>query len=187
EPDLDLEADLSVDSIKRTEIAGELATRLGAGRDAARLDDTELEDLAKARTARAIPDWLIARLPTADAPPGLPGPPSPPSPATVPTATEPVAADAPSSAGVAPKRLVVQRISVAAEPGPEDALAGSTFVVVGGPEGVSGEVRRLLAQHGAGVVDSPVPGQPVDGPVPGERVDGVVHLGGLDGGDEPVL
>ena len=29
EPDLDLEADLSIDSIKRTEIAGELATRLG--------------------------------------------------------------------------------------------------------------------------------------------------------------
>src|SRR5205814_7835393 len=46
EPDLDLEADLSVDSIKRTEIAGELAARLGAGRDAARLDGAELEDLA---------------------------------------------------------------------------------------------------------------------------------------------
>lgn len=31
EPDLDLEADLSIDSIKRAEIAGELARRLGAG------------------------------------------------------------------------------------------------------------------------------------------------------------
>ena len=30
EPDLDLEADLSIDSIKRAEIAGELARRLGA-------------------------------------------------------------------------------------------------------------------------------------------------------------
>ncbi|MCK1798440.1 acyltransferase domain-containing protein, partial [Streptomyces sp. XM4193] len=33
EPDLDLEADLSVDSIKRAEIAGELATRLGLPTD----------------------------------------------------------------------------------------------------------------------------------------------------------
>ncbi|WIV55068.1 type I polyketide synthase [Amycolatopsis nalaikhensis] len=45
EPDLDLEADLSVDSIKRAEIAGELAARLGAG---------DVEELAKARTAAAI-------------------------------------------------------------------------------------------------------------------------------------
>ena len=47
EPDLDLEADLSVDSIKRAEIAGELATRLNL--------DTggDVEELAKARTAAA--------------------------------------------------------------------------------------------------------------------------------------
>jgi len=46
EPDLDLEADLSVDSIKRTEIAGELALRLGVA--------TDLELLSQARTAAAI-------------------------------------------------------------------------------------------------------------------------------------
>ncbi|MET8855480.1 SDR family NAD(P)-dependent oxidoreductase [Streptomyces sp. NPDC004579] len=64
EPDLDLEADLSIDSIKRAEIAGELARRLGAGdgADLAVLDDAELEDLAKARTAAAVTDWLTARL-----------------------------------------------------------------------------------------------------------------------------
>ncbi|MGW3912217.1 SDR family NAD(P)-dependent oxidoreductase [Streptomyces sp. NPDC005070] len=64
EPDLDLEADLSIDSIKRAEIAGELARRLGAGdgADLTGLDDAELEDLAKARTAAAVTDWLTARL-----------------------------------------------------------------------------------------------------------------------------
>jgi malonyl CoA-acyl carrier protein transacylase len=62
ELDLDLEADLSIDSIKRTEIAGELAVRLGLGGDAGRLADAEVEDLVKARTARAIADWLTARL-----------------------------------------------------------------------------------------------------------------------------
>ncbi len=36
DPDLDLEADLSIDSIKRTEILGELTDRIGLG-DAANL------------------------------------------------------------------------------------------------------------------------------------------------------
>ncbi|RSD07361.1 type I polyketide synthase [Amycolatopsis eburnea] len=49
EPDLDLEADLSVDSIKRAEIAGELTVRLGTG---------DVEELAKARTAAGIAELL---------------------------------------------------------------------------------------------------------------------------------
>ncbi|MGH8897449.1 MAG: SDR family NAD(P)-dependent oxidoreductase [Egibacteraceae bacterium] len=65
EPDVDLEADLSVDSIKRTEIAGELATRLAAATDAGRLTDAELEELVKARTAAAISGWLTARMESA--------------------------------------------------------------------------------------------------------------------------
>lgn len=79
EPDLDLEADLSIDSIKRAEIAGELAQRLGigGGMDVASLDDAELEDLAKARTAASVTSWLSARLtePTAaDETPRVPTP-----------------------------------------------------------------------------------------------------------------
>lgn len=60
EPDLDLEADLSIDSIKRAEIAGEVAARLGlaslAGESA--LAESRFEELVKARSVRAI----IARL-----------------------------------------------------------------------------------------------------------------------------
>ncbi|MES4908679.1 MULTISPECIES: SDR family NAD(P)-dependent oxidoreductase [unclassified Streptomyces] len=66
EPDLDLEADLSIDSIKRAEIAGELAARLGVGgtggNGAAALADEELEELTKARTTAAVTAWLTPRL-----------------------------------------------------------------------------------------------------------------------------
>ncbi|MGW3171824.1 SDR family NAD(P)-dependent oxidoreductase [Streptomyces sp. NPDC001153] len=62
EPDLDLEADLSIDSIKRAEIAGELAKRLGIAGGAEVLADAELEELAKARTAAAVTGWLTARV-----------------------------------------------------------------------------------------------------------------------------
>ncbi|WP_333778499.1 beta-ketoacyl synthase N-terminal-like domain-containing protein, partial [Streptomyces sp. IBSBF 3136] len=62
EPDLDLEADLSIDSIKRAEIAGELARRLGIADGTEVLDDEELEELTKARTAAAVTAWLTARV-----------------------------------------------------------------------------------------------------------------------------
>ncbi|MYQ69051.1 phosphopantetheine-binding protein, partial [Streptomyces sp. SID4950] len=57
EPDLDLEADLSIDSIKRTEIAGELGARLAL--DAAGAD---LEALGGARTVAALSALLEAAL-----------------------------------------------------------------------------------------------------------------------------
>ncbi|MEU5278240.1 SDR family oxidoreductase [Streptomyces asoensis] len=102
EPGLDLEADLSIDSIKRAEIAGELARRLGsaAGADLASLDDDALEELAKARTATAVTDWLTARLTTPDTPGGpgavnAPGAPGAPSAATSPAPTHTAPADDP--------------------------------------------------------------------------------------------
>ncbi len=67
--DLDLEADLSIDSIKRLEIIGELARRLdlqtalGSGADAA------LEQLAGRKTLRAMLAWLDATVPAAAAQP----------------------------------------------------------------------------------------------------------------------
>jgi acyl transferase domain-containing protein/NAD(P)H-dependent flavin oxidoreductase YrpB (nitropropane dioxygenase family) len=55
EVDLDLEADLSIDSIKRAEIAGEVATRLGVSVEA---DESVFEDLVRQRSVRAIMSWL---------------------------------------------------------------------------------------------------------------------------------
>ncbi|MFI9723354.1 SDR family oxidoreductase [Streptomyces sp. NPDC052396] len=62
DPQLDLEADLSVDSIKRTEIAGELLKRLGgAGAGQRTWDDTYLEKVSRARTAASIAEWMAAQ------------------------------------------------------------------------------------------------------------------------------
>ncbi|WP_247195703.1 type I polyketide synthase [Streptomyces sp. GESEQ-35] len=135
EPDLDLEADLSIDSIKRAEIAGELAKRLGAGggTDLAALDDAELEELAKARTAASVTDWLAGRLAPRQA------------------EVEEVVEPAPVT-GEAPKRLVLRPVlleSAAAEP--SAVLAGQRFVLLGDDEGgaAAREVTARLTSYGA--------------------------------------
>lgn len=56
EPSLDLEADLSIDSIKRLEIAGELVTQCGL--DPNELPPDAIEDLSQARTVTAITAWI---------------------------------------------------------------------------------------------------------------------------------
>ncbi|MCP3802450.1 SDR family NAD(P)-dependent oxidoreductase [Allokutzneria sp. A3M-2-11 16] len=165
EPDLDLEADLSIDSIKRTEIAGELASRIGA--TDAQLADEELEELAKARTAQAIADWLGGH--TGSAAPA----------ATSAKVEEPV------NPGIAPKRLVMAPAALdAVDLGAAGkALGGKNFLLFGtGP--VSTEVAALLGEHGAAVStsDTPRPLTDADG-----SVDGVLHLDGWDEVDEPVL
>ncbi|WP_344319495.1 beta-ketoacyl synthase N-terminal-like domain-containing protein, partial [Streptomyces yatensis] len=65
EPDLDLEADLSIDSIKRAEIAGELAARLGVAAEGGE----QLEELSGVRTAEGMASLLAARLGTSAAVP----------------------------------------------------------------------------------------------------------------------
>ncbi len=58
DPDLDLEADLSIGSIKRTEMIGELADRLGLGIDGTAIDESVIEDLARIKTIAGIVAWL---------------------------------------------------------------------------------------------------------------------------------
>ncbi|HEV7758988.1 MAG TPA: phosphopantetheine-binding protein, partial [Acidimicrobiales bacterium] len=63
DPDLDLEADLSIDSIKRIEIIGELADRVGLpgvepGGDGPGIDEAVVEELAQLKTLRSIVRWL---------------------------------------------------------------------------------------------------------------------------------
>src|SRR5678816_1842271 len=59
-PDLDVEADLSIDSIKRLEILGELADALGLT-DGGSLDQLEdlVEQLAARKTLRGIVEFLV--------------------------------------------------------------------------------------------------------------------------------
>ncbi|MFI5978223.1 SDR family NAD(P)-dependent oxidoreductase [Streptomyces sp. NPDC051452] len=208
EPDLDLEADLSIDSIKRAEIAGELAKRLGIAGGAELLDDAELEELAKARTAAAVTNWLTARI-GADAA------------ADEEPAREQDAGPAELFDTAAPQRYEVRPVPLphprpAADPA--GALAGLRFVILGdgphdsdrdsGHDGdrdsahdgdrddgtgvahgtdagrVAAEVAARLAAHGADAV--------VLGPnhllgAADGAVDGVVYLGALAGADLPVL
>ncbi|SFG08848.1 type I polyketide synthase [Streptomyces mirabilis] len=149
EPDLDLEADLSVDSIKRAEIAGELATRLGL----TATGDTDVEELTKARTAASIAALVASARGEAAEPAG---------PEAGPAETEPVV--------VAPKRLVMREFDLApADPAPSsDLLIGRSFLLLGsGP--VAEALTARLTVHGAHAVTAEEP------PAEGE-FDGIVHL-----------
>jgi acyl transferase domain-containing protein/NAD(P)H-dependent flavin oxidoreductase YrpB (nitropropane dioxygenase family) len=123
EPDLDLEADLSIDSIKRAEIAGELAIRLGLD---ASLGDEQVEDLAKARTIAAITGWLGEH-----------------------HGQQPVDKPAVEPARIeAPRRFVQRPVPLAAQVDAE-ALRGKRFLVIDGDD----SVRAKLAECGALVVE----------------------------------
>lgn len=55
--DLDLEADLSIDSIKRMEIIGDLKTKIGFGSDMEQADDV-MEKLAAIKTLNGLASWI---------------------------------------------------------------------------------------------------------------------------------
>ncbi len=188
EPDLDLEADLSIDSIKRAEIAGELAQRLGvggAGTDITALDDAELEDLAKARTAAAVTGWLAARLT------GLAEAEAEEQPAESQPLRPQVADASPDVTGEAPKRFQLRPVLLEQQDGngtadPASVLAGKRFALLGDDDGgaVAREVAARLAGHGA---DAVVLGAEhlltgADGPL-----DGVLYLDALAASRPPVL
>ncbi|WP_327633229.1 SDR family oxidoreductase [Kribbella sp. NBC_00482] len=130
EPGLDLEADLSVDSIKRAEIAGELATRLNLP------PTSDIDTLSQARTAGAITDLVVRTSSTHQVNP----PDASPAQPTAPTVQNPglVSAPGPAPEVVAPKRLVLAEVELA-EAGATD-LSGRTFLLVG-----DGALDRLVA------------------------------------------
>ncbi|WP_314176655.1 SDR family NAD(P)-dependent oxidoreductase [Streptomyces winkii] len=172
EPGLDLEADLSVDSIKRAEIAGELAVRLGlpAGQDA------DVEELTSARTASGIAELLVARLgggtPTSAAPEAAAA--QPPAAEREPEKPEGSFADAPVV--VAPQRLEFTEAELPAPPAPVIA-EGTTVTVLGG-----GALGTLVAERlrEAGALPQTVP----DGQQAPEQIGEIVlHLHALEAPD----
>ncbi|MEU2623846.1 SDR family NAD(P)-dependent oxidoreductase [Streptomyces sp. NPDC007157] len=217
EPDLDLEADLSIDSIKRAEIAGELAKRLGIAGGAETLDDAELEELAKARTAAAVTGWLRARVDTggrqeetatattggttgrtgAVAEPAAAGAAGTAEPAPGPGV--PASAHRPATAeevppGEAPKRFEMRPVALA-EPDtaadPAVLLSGRRFVILGD----GGQPADQHSAYGAQLAERlSAYGAECVTVGPDHRlgeadgtVDGVLYLGALPGGDIPVL
>ncbi|MFD5793956.1 SDR family NAD(P)-dependent oxidoreductase [Streptomyces diastatochromogenes] len=208
EPDLDLEADLSIDSIKRAEIAGELARRLGITGGAEILDDAELEELAKARTAASVTAWLMARV-GGGAEVGLEsaagadqGPAARTEAGREPAArTEtdrepatgadqgPAAPPEHTPLGEAPKRCVLRPVPLPAPSAdPAATLSGRRYLLLGDGGGAAAEVAVRFRAHGADVVTADqahLLGE-TDDRVDG-RVDGVLYLGALPGPELPVL
>ncbi|MGW5715237.1 SDR family NAD(P)-dependent oxidoreductase [Amycolatopsis sp. NPDC003865] len=121
DPGLDLEADLSVDSIKRTEIAGELSSAVGDGRDL-------VDELVRSRTARAMAE-VLGGTTTAPAP-------------------EPPADTPPQVTGDEPRRFVEDLVDAPATPDPA-ALVGTTIAIAGGNRLLADELAGRLSASGA--------------------------------------
>lgn len=159
EPDLDLEADLSIDSIKRTEIVGELARHLAGTRT---FDDAEMEELSRARTVAAITAWITGHESPAE-------PKSEPVPVIAEAGPEPVR-------GVAPRRCLLEEtpLDVPAAP-PDPDLHGRRFALLGGGA-TAEELAARLVDRGADVLayDTDRRLDAADGPL-----DGVFHLGAV--------
>jgi len=156
-PGLDLEADLSVDSIKRTELIGELADRLDLG-GGAQLGESVVEELARIKTIRGIVDWIEARSGT-------------------PTAGGPLA-----PALTDTLRRFVVGVHELPHPAPASpgALAGRAFTVVADGRGIGLELAELLEEHGASArIHGDLGGAPAG--------DGLVYLAGLGPEPAPEL
>ncbi len=165
EADLDLEADLSIDSIKRTEMIGVLTDRLGLAGAGAALDESVMEELSRLRTLRGIVDWITRRL-------GTPASVTPPG--TAPPGTAP------------PGRARRYLVDVAALPplagSPDVSLAGRRIAIVGDGVGIALELSVLLERRGA-MVRLLASDQPAE--VTG--TDALIYLAALDRGRAPVL
>ncbi|WP_394617227.1 SDR family NAD(P)-dependent oxidoreductase [Lentzea sp. JNUCC 0626] len=160
--DLDLEADLSVDSIKRTEIAGELAGRTENGR-------SFVEELIRSRTAADMAKVLGGGKSAV---------------AVASSEAEPEAAIAVGGApaGVEPSRFVLELVEaeIAADP---VALVGATIVIAGGERNVAEALADRLSASGA----LPVMADSVEQLDAVPDIDGLVSLHGLTVATEPVL
>ncbi len=176
---LDLEADLSVDSIKRVEIIGALADRIGLPQDADGAMESMVEELSRVKTISGIVDRIAAVPALAPEPPATPEPaPAPPDlPAPTPATTPAPAVGRP------PTRYLVEvaPLGPPASRPPAEVVAGTEFAVVEDGQGVALALTALLESHGARVRT-----------VPAERLarttaQGVVDLSALRAGRTAVL
>ncbi|MFK0044001.1 SDR family NAD(P)-dependent oxidoreductase [Streptomyces sp. NPDC090741] len=173
DPELDLEADLSIDSIKRVEIIGALADRIGLPTDPGGSTESAVEELSRIKTLRGIVDWVTAHASAQAAAAGGPDPAA---------AAAPAPAAAPAAAGPAPagplRRMRVDVERVAAAGGDPGALQGLRIGVVEDGQGVALALCGALEAHGA---RAEVLAEADAG------FDGIVDLSALRAGQEAVL
>ncbi|MFD0356474.1 SDR family NAD(P)-dependent oxidoreductase [Streptomyces sp. NPDC127110] len=168
DPELDLEADLSIDSIKRVEIIGALADRIGLPREPGGSTGSAVEELSRIKTLRGIVDWIVAR--------AVPG--SPTAAATVGPEPEP-GPEPPAVPAPAPlARLRVEAVPLAAAAGDPEELRGLRIGIVEDGQGLASALGGALRERGAGV-------RLLAGAEAG--LDGIVDLSALRAGAEPVL
>ncbi|WP_343244510.1 beta-ketoacyl synthase N-terminal-like domain-containing protein, partial [Streptomyces sp. SID11385] len=191
-PDMELEADLGVDSIKRVEILSAVRRRIGE------VPAGNVAGLGKLRTLREITDALttgtapgkegpsdratIAAPPPAErpAPTPVPTPPTPPAPAPAPPPPSEPAPTPPHPPALT--RLVTRMVEAPASGLAPAGLGDGPLVVTEG--GVTGEegralavlVARRLTEHGVeATAVTEIPGD----------ARGVLHLGGLTSSGAP--
>ncbi|MEY2226436.1 SDR family NAD(P)-dependent oxidoreductase [Streptomyces sp. BF23-19] len=162
DPELDLEADLSIDSIKRVEIIGALAERIGLPQDpGGGSTESAVEELSRIKTLRGIVDWITSRAPAT------------PGPAPAPTPT-------PDRRPTPPRlsRLRVDLLPVPlAETAPE-ALRGLRIALVEDGQGIARTLATALEDLGA---------EPTILPEAEPGFDGLVDLSALRPTADPVL
>ena len=180
EPDLDLEADLSIDSIKRAEVVGEVAGRLGLSTS----DESAMEKLVRSRTVRLMVAALEQQLsgqPAAALKDPVPAE-KPWSAAAASGLAAPAAGPAPDhtsgrSTGRRTRRMTVETVTAALPAGSAAALADARFLLTGAPEAVDALAARL-GEYGATTVSRQ--DDPAD-------VNGLVLLDALEAGSEGLL
>jgi NAD(P)-dependent dehydrogenase (short-subunit alcohol dehydrogenase family)/acyl carrier protein len=146
DPDLDLEADLSIDSIKRIEIIGDLAERIGLdaqGDDG--IDDAALEALAQLKSLREIVTWIDGLEPAAATGPEAVAPAS--------ASTDPIGAPEEIGPGVpaVAARHIVTTVNVDPPAADRRRIDGRTIVVADDTTGVGQAVAADLEDWGASV------------------------------------
>ncbi|MFG2617246.1 SDR family NAD(P)-dependent oxidoreductase [Streptomyces sp. NPDC048507] len=157
DPDLDLEADLSVDSIKRVEIIGALADRIGLPRDPGGSAETAVEELSRIKTLRGIVDWVTTHT----------APAAPPA--------------APAAAALLRLRVEPVPLPLPVPDGDPEGLRGLRVGLVGEPgdgQGVVPALTAALREHGARVSHLAAAGT---------GFDALLDLTALRPGAEPVL
>jgi acyl transferase domain-containing protein/NAD(P)H-dependent flavin oxidoreductase YrpB (nitropropane dioxygenase family)/NADP-dependent 3-hydroxy acid dehydrogenase YdfG/acyl carrier protein len=174
--DLDLEADLSIDSIKRIEIIGELAQRLGLRIDGNNGADALVEELATKKTLRGLVAWLVERMDMSK-----PGPVAPSEVEQLVTEPAEVAEIVVGAKGEQLASAVQRyRLGVIEAPAPingHTSFAGKKMSIYDG--GLIGDALAARLQAEGAIVFRGIPEETIDGFIDLGVVDGVVSMRGM--------
>jgi NAD(P)-dependent dehydrogenase (short-subunit alcohol dehydrogenase family) len=184
DPDLDLEADLSIDSIKRLEVIGQLSARLGLA-DGSQEKDSVLEHLAPLKTLRAMIDWLEKRAATTAAAAGQAAAAAPSAEAALAHAAYGKSNGASNGSGgshdggMPLDRYVLRRCEAPPLGTPRIDLGGMHFLLTDDGLGLAPQLMSLLQSQGAQVqlIDFLSDDALADTTAP---VDGFIHLWSLN-------